>query len=100
MIQGQIGRNTQASVLESPVGWLLIPLSDIFYGFRVQIVYADAAYSDGRMFKVVHDILHAHPAIHYNLRCSGKHKLAVALAAQHYQRPDLLRRRSMVLAQL
>jgi len=100
--------------------------------------------------------LHAHPAIHYNLRRSGKRKLttlffleqwqrlviaprtaierhfawmktlfrtkvfpmfhtsrvtqfvllsyiaalAVALAAQRFQRPDLLRRRSMVLAQL
>jgi hypothetical protein len=28
------------------------------------------------MFKVVHDFLHAHPAIHYNLRRAGKRKLA------------------------
>lgn len=147
---------TSAHVHDSQVGWLLILLSAILYGFRVWIVYADAAYFDGRMFKVVHDILHAHPAIHYNLRRSGKRKLAtfffleqwqrlviaprtaierhfawmkryfglkyfqcftlprvtqfvlltyiaalaVALAAQRYQRPDLLRRRSMVLAQL
>ena len=147
---------TSAHVHDSQVGWLLVLLSAFLYSFRVWIVYADAAYFDSRMFKVVHDILHAHPAIHYNLRRSGKRKLAnlffleqwqrlviaprtaierhfawmkryfglkyfqcftlprvtqfvlltyiaalaVALAAQRYQRPDLLRRRSMVLAQL
>jgi hypothetical protein len=147
---------TSAHIHDSQVGWFLILLSALVYGFRVWIVYADAAYFDRRMFKVVHDILHAHPAIHYNLRRSGKRKLAtlffleqwqrlviaprtaierhfawmkryfglkyfqcftlprvtqfvlltyiaalaVALAAQRYQRPDLLRRRSMVLAQL
>lgn len=147
---------TAAHVHDSQVGWLLLLLSAIWYGFRVRTVYADAAYFDGRMFKVVHDILHAHPAIHYNLRRSGKRKLAtlffleqwqrlviaprtaierhfawmkryfglkyfqgftwlrvtqfvlltysaalaVALAAQRYQRPDLYRRRSMVLAHL
>jgi hypothetical protein len=145
---------TAAHVHDSQVGWLLILLSAILYGLRVLIVYADAAYFDGKMFKVVHDILHAHPAIHYNLRRSGKRKLAtlffleqwqrlviaprtaierhfawmkryfglkyfqgftllrvtqfvlltyiaalaVALAAHRYQRPDLYRRRSMVLA--
>lgn len=145
---------TAAHVHDSQVGWLIILLSAVLYGFRVLVVYADAAYFDGRMFKVVHNILHAHPAIHYNLRRSGKRKLAtlffleqwqrlvitprtaierhfawmkryfglkyfqgltlprvtqfvlltyiaalaVALAAQRYQRPDLYRSRSMVLA--
>ena len=145
---------TAAHVHDSQVGWLVILLSALLYGFRVLVVYADAAYFDGKMFKVVHDILHAHPAIHYNLRRAGKRKLAtlffleqwqrlvtaprtaierhfawmkryfglkyfqgftllrvtqfvfltyiaalaVALAAQRYQRPDLYRRRSMVLA--
>lgn len=145
---------TAAHVHDSQIGWLLTLLSAILYGLRVLIVYADAAYFDGRMFKVVQDILHAHPAIHYNLRRSGKRKLAtlffleqwqrlviaprtaierhfawmkryfglkyfqgftlrrvtqfvfltyiaalaVALAAHRYQRPDLYRRRSLVLA--
>lgn len=145
---------TAAHVHDSQAGWFVVLLSAILYGFRVLVVYADAAYFDGRMFKVVHDILHAHPAIHYNLRRAGKRKLAtlffleqwqrlvtaprtaierhfawmkryfglkyfqgftllrvtqfvlltysaalaVALAAQRYQRPDLYRRRSMVLA--
>ena len=134
----------------------MILVTAILYVFRVLIVYADAAYSDWRMFKVVHDILGAHPAVNYNVRRSGKRKLAtlffleqwwrlviiprtaierhfawmkrysglkyfqcftlmrvtqfvtltyiaalaVALAAQRYQRPDLLRSRSMVLANL
>lgn len=147
---------TAAHVHDSQVGWFVVLLSAILYGFRVLVVYADAAYFDGKMFKVVHDLLHAHPAIHYNLRRTGKRKLAtlffleqwqrlviaprtaierhfawmkryfglkyfqdftlrrvtqfvfltyiaalaVALAAQRYQRPDLYRRRSMVLAHL
>lgn len=145
---------TAAHVHDSQVGWLIILLSALLYGFRVLIVYADAAYCDGKMFRVVQNILHAHPAIHYNLRRQGKRKLAtlffleqwqrlvtaprtaierhfawmkryfglkyfqgfthlrvtqfvlltyiaalaVALAAHRYQRPDLYRRRSMVLA--
>jgi hypothetical protein len=108
------------------------------------------------MFTVVHDILHAHPAINYNLRRKGKRQiatrffleqwhrlvigprtaierhfawakryfglddfqcftllrvmqfvllvyiaiLAVALAATRYQRPDIRRSRSMVIAYL
>jgi len=45
---------TSAHVHDSQVGWLLILLSAILYSFRVWIVYADAAYFDSRMFKVVH----------------------------------------------
>jgi len=67
---------TAAHVHDSQVGWLVILLSALLYGFRVLIVYADAAYFDGKMFKVIHDLLHAHPAIHYNLRRAGKRKLA------------------------
>lgn len=119
-----------------------------------ELVVDSILLSDRRMFRVVHDILGAHPAIHYNLRKAGKKKLAtlefleqwqrlvtaprtaierhfawmkryfglkyfqcftlvrvmqfvqltyiaalaVALAAERYQRPDLYRRRSMVLA--
>jgi len=120
------------------------------------VVYTDAAYFEAKMFKIIHTVLHAHAAIQYNLRRSGKRKLAtlffleqlqrlvtnpntaikrhfawmkryfglkdfqgrtllrttqfvlltsvaavaVALAAHRYQRPDLYRRRSMVLANL
>jgi hypothetical protein len=147
---------TPAHVHDSQVGWFIILVAAILYGFQVLVVYADAAYFDWRMFKVVHDILNAHPAVNYNFRRSGKRKLAtmsfleqwwrlviiprtaierhfawmkryfglkffqcftimrvtqfvclayistlaVALAAERYQRPELLRSRSMVLANL
>jgi Transposase DDE domain. len=147
---------TAAHVHDSQVGWLILLFAALWYGFRVLVVYADAAYFDGKMFKIVHTVLHAHPAIHYNLRRAGKRKLAtlffleqwqrlvtaprtaierhfawmkryfglkdfqgctllrttqfvlltyiaavaIALAAHRYQRPDLYRRRSMVLAHL
>lgn len=147
---------TPAHVHDSQVGWLVILVSALLFGLRVLVVYADAAYFDRRMFRVVHDILGAHPAIQYNLRKAGKKKLvtsffaeqwrrlvttprtaierhfgwlkryfglkyfqcysllrvmqfvqltyiaalAVALAAARYQRPDLYRCRSMVLAHL
>jgi hypothetical protein len=147
---------TPAHVHDSQVGWFVILVAAILYGFQVLVVYADAAYFDWRMFKVVHDILGAHPAVNYNVRRSGKRKLAtlffleqwwrlviiprtaierhfawmkryfglkyfecftlmrvtqfvcltyiaalaVALAAERYQRPDLHRSRSMVLANL
>jgi hypothetical protein len=147
---------TPAHVHDSQVGWLVILVTAILYGFQVLVVYADAAYSDWRMFKVVHNILGAHPAVNYNVRRSGKRKLAtlffleqwwrlviiprtaierhfawmkryfglkyfqcftlmrvtqfvtltyiaalaVALAAERYQRPELHRSRSMVLANL
>jgi hypothetical protein len=147
---------TPAHVHDSLVGWFIVLVAAILYGFRILIVYADAAYFDRRFFRVVHDILGAHPAVDYNVRRAGKHQLAtlfflrqwrrlvirprsdierhfawmkryfglkyfqcytllrvtqfvlltysaalaVALAAQRYERPDLLRRRAMVLAQL
>ena len=147
---------TPAQVHDSQVGWFVVLVAALLFGLRVLVVYADAAYFDRRMFRVVHDILGAYPAIHYNLRKAGKKKLAtlefleqwqrlvtaprtaierhfawmkryfglkyfqcftlvrvmqfvqltyiaalaVALAAERYQRPDLYRCRSMVLAHL
>lgn len=147
---------TPAHVHDSQLGWVMILVAAMLFGLKVLVVYADAAYFDKRMFWVVHDVLGAHPAIHYNLRKAGKKKLAtldflehwqrlvttprtaierhfawmkryfglkyfqcftlmrvmqfvqltyiaalaVALAAERYQRPDLHRRRSMVLAHL
>jgi hypothetical protein len=147
---------TPAHVHDSQVGWFVILATAVLYEFQVLVVYADAAYSDWRMFKVVHDILGAHPAVNYNVRRAGKRKLAtlffseqwrrlvinprtgierhfawvkryfglkyfqcftrmrvtqfvcltyiatlaVALAAERYQRPELHRSRSMVLANL
>lgn len=147
---------TPAHVHDSQVGWFVVLAAALLFGLKVLVVYADAAYFDRRMFRVVHDLLGAYPAIHYNLRKAGKKKLAtlefleqwqrlvtsprtaierhfawmkryfglkyfqcftllrvmqfvqlpyiaalaVALAAERYQRPDLYRRRSMVLAHL
>lgn len=147
---------TPAHVHDSQVGGLLVLAAAMLYGLRVLIVYADAAYFDAKMFRIVHDILGAHAAIQYNLRRAGKRKLAtfffleqwrrlvinprtaierhfawmkryfglkyfqcftydrvaqfvlltycavlaVALAAERYQRPDLRHRRAMVLAHL
>jgi hypothetical protein len=145
---------TPANVHDSRIGWLILLVAAILYGFRVLIVYADAAYFERRFFWVVFDILGAHAAVDYNLRRAGKRKLAepfflrqwwrlvirprtdierhfawikryfglkyfqcftylrvcqfviltyiaalaVALAAQRYARPELVRSRSMVLA--
>ena len=145
---------TPANVHDSLVGWLIVLLAALLFGFRVLVVYADAAYFDRRFFRVVFDILGAHAAVDYNLRRSGKRKLvdpfflqqwrrlviwprgdierhfawikryfglkyfqcftflrvsqfvlltyiaalAVALAAQRYDRPELVHSRSMVLA--
>ena len=147
---------TPAHLHDTQVGWLVVLLAALLFGLKVLVVYADAAYFDKRMFRVVRDILGAYPAIHYNLRKAGKKKLAtlffseqwqrlvitprtaierhfawmkryfglkyfqcftlirvmqfvqltyiaalaVALAAERYQRPELYRRRSMVLAHL
>lgn len=147
---------TPAHVHDSQVGWFVVLVAAVLFGLKVLVVYADAAYFDKRMFRVVHDILGAYPAIHYNLRKAGKQKLAtlefleqwqrlvttprtaierhfawlkryfglkyfqcftlirvmqyvqltyiatlaVAIAAERYQRPELRRRRSMVLAHL
>ena len=145
---------TPANVHDSRVGWLVLLITAIVYGFQVLVVYADAAYFDRRFFWVVFDILGAHAAVDYNLRRVGKRKLAktfflrqwwrlvirprtdierhfawikryfglkyfqcftflrvsqfvmltyiaalaVGLAAQRYDRPELVRSRSMVLA--
>ena len=145
---------TPANVHDSLVGFIILLAAVLAYGFRVAVVYADAAYFDGRMLGLIHDILGASPAVDYNLRCQGKKKLAtffflgqwrryvlgprsaierhfawvkryfglkyfqcytfvrvaqfvlltyivvvaVALAAQRYQRPDLVRSRCAVLA--
>jgi hypothetical protein len=145
---------TPANVHDSLVGWLIVLLAALLFGFQVLVVYADAAYFDRRFFRVVCDILGAHAAVDYNLRRAGKRKLvdpfflqqwrrlviwprgdierhfawikryfglkyfqcftflrvyqfvlltyiaalAVALAAQRYDRPELVRSRSMVLA--
>ena len=77
---------TPAQVHDSQVGWLVILLAALCFGFRVLVVYADSAYFDWRMFKVVHDFLHAHPAINYNLRKSGKRKLATLDFLDQWQR--------------
>lgn len=147
---------TPAHVHDSLVGWFIVLVAAVLYGFRVLVVYADAGYFDWRFLRVVHEILGAHAAVDYNLRRAGKRKLvtlffleqwrrlviiprsdierhfawmkryfglkyfqcyswvrvtqfvlltycaalAVALAAQRYERPELIRRRAMVLAQL
>ncbi len=147
---------TPAHVHDSLVGWFIVLVAAVLYGFRVLVVYADAAYFDRRFFHIVQEILGAHPAVDYNLRRAGKRKLAtlfflgqwrrlvttprsdierhfawmkryfglkyfqcyswlrvtqfvlltycaalaVAVAAQRYQRPELIRRRAMVLAQV
>jgi hypothetical protein len=147
---------TPAHVHDSLVGWFIVLVTAVLYGFRVLVVYADAGYFDWRFLRVVQEILGAHAAVDYNLRRAGKRKLAtlffldqwrrlvitprsdierhfawmkryfglkyfqcyswlrvtqfvlltycaalaVALAAQRYNRPELIRRRAMVLAQL
>lgn len=77
---------TSAHVHDSQIGWLIVLVAAILYGFHVLVVYADAAYFDWRMFKVVQDILHAHPAINYNLRRAGKRKLATPFFLEQWQR--------------
>jgi len=145
---------TPANVHDSLVGFLCLVAAALIYGFRVWVVYADAAYFDHRMLGFIHDVLGASPAVDYNLRGKGKRFLAtlfflsqwrhyvlgprsaierhfawlkryfglkyfqcytfvrvsqfvlltyivavaVALAAQRYNRPDLVRSRCSVLA--
>jgi hypothetical protein len=52
----------------------------------VLVVYADAAYFNRNMFRVVQDILGAHPAIQYNLRKAGKKKLVTGFFAEQWRR--------------
>jgi len=77
---------TPAQVHDSQVGWFIILVAALIFQFSVKVVYADAAYFDRRMFRVVHDILHAHPAIHYTLRRQGKRKLATLFFLDQWQR--------------
>jgi len=66
---------TPANVHDSLVGWLIVLVAALVYGFQVLVVYADAAYFDRRFFRIVCDILGAHAAVDYNLRRAGKCKL-------------------------
>lgn len=77
---------TPAHVHDSLVGWFVVLCSAIFFGFRVLVVYADSAYADRRFYRVVHDILHAHPAVNYNLRRAGKRKLATLFFLEQWKR--------------
>ena len=54
--------------------------------FEFLVVYADSAYFDRRMFKLVHDFLHAHSAINYNFRRAGKRKLTTPSFLEQWQR--------------
>src|SRR5512147_1714330 len=67
---------TPAHVHDSLVGWFIILVAAVLYGFRVLVVYADAAYFERRFFRVVQDILGAHPGVDYNVRRQGKRQLA------------------------
>ncbi|HXF84686.1 MAG TPA: transposase [Anaerolineales bacterium] len=77
---------TAAHVHDSQVGWLIVLLAAVLYGLRVLVVYADAAYFDGKMFWVIHDFLGGHAAVDYDLRRSGKRKLATLFFLQQWQR--------------
>jgi hypothetical protein len=77
---------TPAHVHDSQLGWFVILMAALLYGLHVLVVYADSAYFDWRMFKVVHDFLQAHPAINYNLRKMGKRKLATLDFLDQWQR--------------
>lgn len=61
---------TPANVHDSLVGWFIVLLAALLFGFQVLVVYADAAFFDRRFFWVVFDILGAHAAVDYNLRSS------------------------------
>jgi Transposase DDE domain len=77
---------TPAHVHDSQVGWFVILVAALLFGLKVLVVYVDAAYFDKRMFWVVHEVLGAHPAIHYNLRKAGKKKLATLDFLDQWQR--------------
>ncbi len=77
---------TPAHVHDSQIGWFVILVAALLFQLTVQVVYADAAYFDWRMFKVVHNFLHAHPAIHYNPRRKGKRQLATPFFLEQWQR--------------
>jgi len=77
---------TPAHVHDSQIGWFVILVAALLFRLTVQVVYADAAYFDWRMFRVVHDLLQAHPAIHYNPRRKGKRQLATPFFLEQWQR--------------
>ena len=66
---------TPAQVHDIKVGWFIILISAILFGFHVLFVYADSAYFDWCLFNVAYNILEAHPAVNHNVRRSGKCKL-------------------------
>lgn len=79
--QGQYWERRQA------LGWvpLMFFFAALLYGFRVLVVYADAAYADQRFFRVVRH-LGAYPAVDYNLRRAGKRKLATQFFLRQWKR--------------
>ncbi len=77
---------TPAHMHDSWVGWFIVLVSAVLYGLRVLVVYADAAYFDRRFFRVVHDILGAHPAVDYNVRRKGKRQLATRFFLGQWRR--------------
>jgi hypothetical protein len=77
---------TPAHVHDSVVGWFVIFASAVIFSFKVLVVYADSAYPDHRFYRVVHDFLHAHPAVNYNLRRAGKRKLATLFFLEQWKR--------------
>lgn len=86
---------TPAQVQDMVVGWLMLLVTAILYGFRVLVVYADAGYFDRRTFWVVQEVLHAHPAINYNLRRSGKRKLATPFFLEQWHRLVIVPRKAI-----
>jgi hypothetical protein len=86
---------TPAQVQDMLVGWLMLLVSALLYGFRVLVVYADAGYFDRRTFWVVQEVLHAHPAINYNLRRSGKRKLATPFFLEQWHRLVIMPRKAI-----
>lgn len=85
---------TPANVHDSQVGWLLLLIGALLFGFRVLVVYADAAYADRRFFRVIRH-LGAYPAVDYNLRRAGKRKLATPFFIRQWKRL-VLRPRSAI----
>lgn len=77
---------TPAHVHDSMVGWFVVLCAAVLFSFKVLVVYADAAYPDQRFYRVVHDFLHAHPAVNYNLRKAGKRKLATLFFLEQWKR--------------
>ena len=77
---------TPAHPYDSQVGWFVVLVAALLFRFSVQVVYADTAYSDWRLFKVVQDILHVHPAVHYNPRRKGKRQIATLFFLEQWQR--------------